>query len=232
VNFFYQSAYQSNYRYYESPIDGDFSPYDIVTIINNYGSDWNKVKVFTQEFKLSSPASLTSPFKWTAGTYLFHQYAPNKQATRFGEDAGMYGVPFTNFSTINTTDAYSNGIAVYGQATYTFFDHLDVTVGLRYDYEHKKQSVLGEAQQDPDPKLFVTQPDTTGRADFNAVSPKVAVAYRQGDHTYYASFTRGFRAGGMTPLGSDPSQPPLHVYDPEYSSNFELGTKHSILILH
>lgn len=230
INFFSQTAYQSNYRYYEAPIDGDFSPYDIITIINNYGRDWNNVKVLTQEFKFSSPASLTSPFKWTAGTYLFHQYAPNKQATRFGEDAGMYGVPDTNFSTINTTDAYSNGIAVYGQGTYTFFDHLDVTLGLRYDYEHKKQSVLGEYQHDPDPNpIFETQPDTTGRADFNAFSPKLAVAYRRGDHTYYASYTRGFRAGGMTPLGSDPSQPPLYVYKPEYSSNYELGTKHYFL---
>ncbi|HTF18131.1 MAG TPA: TonB-dependent receptor, partial [Chryseolinea sp.] len=228
MNFFSQTAYQSNYRYYEAPIDGDFSPYDIITIINNYGRDWNNVKVLTQEFKFSSPASLTAPFKWTAGTYLFHQYTPNKQATRFGEDAGMYGVPDTNSSAINTTEAYGNGIAVYGQGTYTFFDHLDVTLGLRYDYEHKKQTVLGEYQHDPDP-IFVTQPDTTGRADFNAFSPKLAVAYRQGDHTYYASYTRGFRAGGMTPLGSDPSQPPLYAYKPEYSSNYELGTKHYFL---
>lgn len=230
VNFLSQTAYQSNYRYYEKPIDGDFSPYDIVTINNNYGHDWNNVKVFTQEFKFSSPSSLTSPFKWTAGTYLFHQDSPNKQATRFGEDAGMYGIEDTNFSTINTTWAYANGIAAYGQGTYTFFNHLDVTLGLRYDYEHKKQTVLGEYQHDPDPNpAFETQPDTTGRADFNALSPKVAVAYREGDHTYYASYTRGFRSGGMTPLGSDPSQPPLHPYKPEYSNNIEVGTKHYFL---
>lgn len=229
-NFLSQTAYQSNYRYYKDPIDGDFSPSDIVTIINNYGKDWNNVKVLTQEFKFSSPASLTSPFKWTAGTYLFHQYTPNKQATRFGEDAGMYGIPDTNFSTINTSTAYGNGIAVYGQGTYTFFDHFDVTLGLRYDYEHKKQTVRGEYQHDPDPDpIFETQPDTTGRADFNAISPKVSVAYRHGGHTYYASYTRGFRAGGLTPLGSDPSQPPLYSYKPEYSSNFELGTKHYFL---
>lgn len=230
VNFFSQTAYQTNYRYYDDPIDGDFSPYDIITIINNYGREWNNVKVFTQEFKLSSPASRTSPFKWTAGTYLFHQNAPNKQATHFGEDAGMFGVPGTNFSTINTTWAYSNGIALYGQGTYTFFDHLDITAGLRYDYEHKKQTVLGEYQVDPDPNpMFETQPDTTGRADFNALSPKLAVTYRQDNHTYYASYSRGFRAGGMTPLGSDPSVPPLYVFKPEYSSNYEVGTKHYFL---
>ena len=229
VNFSSQTAYQSNYRYYENPIDGDFSPLDIVTIINNYGKDWNNVKVVTQEFRFSSPASLTSPFKWTAGTYLFHQYAPNKQATRFGENAEYYGVEDKNFSTINTSSAYGNGIAVYGQGTYTFLDHFDVTLGLRFDYEHKKQTVLGEYQHDPNPDpIFEFQPETTGRADFNALSPKVAFAYRTGDHTYFGSYTRGFRAGGLTPLSSDPSQPANYAYKPEYSNNFELGTKHFI----
>lgn len=230
INFTSQTAYQSNYRYYEDPIDGDFSPYDIVTIINNYGRDFNNVKVFTQELKFSSPASLTSPLKWTAGTYLFHQNNPVKQATRFGEDAGLFGIDDTNFSTINTTRGFSNGVAFFGQGTYTFLDRLDVTLGLRYDYEHKKQSVLGEYQHDPDPNpIFETRPDTTARADFNAFSPKVSVAYHAGDHTYYASYTRGFRAGGFTPLGSDPSQPPLFSYKPEYSSNIEVGTKHYFL---
>ena len=60
---------------------------DIVTIINDYGKEWNNVKVWTQEFKISSPASSTSRLKWTAGSYLFQQDNPVKQATRFGEDA-------------------------------------------------------------------------------------------------------------------------------------------------
>lgn len=227
LNFSSQTAYQSNYRYYKDPIDGDFSPFDIVTIINNYGKDWNNVKVFTQEFKLSSPASLTSPFKWTLGTYLFHQNNPVKQTTRFGEDAGMYGIDDANFSTINTTQSYSNGVAFFGQGTYTLLDRLDVTLGLRYDYEHKKQTVRGEYQHDPDPEpMFETQPDTTGTANFNALSPKISVVYRINDHAVYATYSRGFRAGGMTPLGSDPSQPPLYVYKPEYSGNLEVGTKH------
>ncbi|MBA4056669.1 MAG: TonB-dependent receptor, partial [Marivirga sp.] len=111
LNFSSQTAYQSNHRYYVDPIDGDFSPYDIVTIINNYGKEWNNVKVFTQEFKFSSPASSSSLLKWTAGTYMFYQDNPVKQATRFGEDAGFYGIEDTNFSTINTTQGKSKGIA-------------------------------------------------------------------------------------------------------------------------
>jgi len=231
LNFSSQTSYQSNYRYYKDPIDGDFSPLDIVTIINDYGKDWNNVKVLTQEFKFSSPASISSPFKWTAGTYMFYQDNPVKQATRFGEDAGFYGIPDTNFSTINTTQGKSSGIAFFGQATYAITDNFDLTAGLRYDYEHKEQRVLGEYQHDPDPNpIFETVPDTSATATFNALSPKLTAAYHVNDNsTVYASYSRGYRAGGMTQLSSDPSQPPLYPYKPEFSNNIEVGTKNIFL---
>src|SRR5699024_7776267 len=57
------SAYQKNYRYYTTPIDGDFSALDAVSIINNYGNKFNKVEVFTQELRISSPATATR-FTW------------------------------------------------------------------------------------------------------------------------------------------------------------------------
>jgi iron complex outermembrane receptor protein len=226
-NFSSQTSYQSNHRYYVDPIDGDFSPADIVTIINNYGKEWNNVKVWTQEFKISSPGSSTSRLKWTAGSYLFRQDNPVKQATRFGEDAWMYGIPDANFSTINTTKAKSSGIAFFGQATFTIAKKLDITGGLRYDYERKEQSVLGEYQHDPDPNpIFETRPDTSATVSFSAISPKATVAYHVTDaNTLFASYSRGFRAGGMTPLSSDPSQPPLYPFDPEFSNNIEVGSK-------
>ena len=102
-NFSSQTAYQSNHRYYDQPLDGDFSPIDGVTVINDYGDDWNKVKVYTQEFKLTSPAASNSRMKWTAGTYLFHQDNPTKQAVHFGKDAAMVGAPDIDFSLINST---------------------------------------------------------------------------------------------------------------------------------
>lgn len=231
LNFSSQTSYQSNRRYYTSPIDGDFSPYDIVTIINDYGKDWNNVKAYTQEFKFSSPASESSKLRWTAGTYMFYQDNPVKQATHFGEDAGFYGIPDTNFSTINTTQGKSSGIAFFGQATYTVAPKLDLTAGLRYDYERKEQSVLGEYQVDPDPNpIFETVPDTSATATFNAVSPKVTAAFHvSGNSTLFASYSRGFRAGGMTQLSSDPSQPPLYPYKPEFSNNIEVGSKNMFL---
>jgi iron complex outermembrane receptor protein len=54
-NFSTQTSYQSNYRYYATPIDGDFSPADAITIINNYGNKWNNIKVVTEELRFTSP---------------------------------------------------------------------------------------------------------------------------------------------------------------------------------
>jgi len=225
INFSSQLAWQNNHRYYKDPIDGDFSPLDAVTVINDYGKAWNNVKVLTHEMRFNSPANKSSSFSWTAGTYLFHQNNPTKQATHFGKDAGLLGVPGTDFATINTTTGKNTGIALYGQINYQLTQKLSLIGGLRYDYENKKLAVKGEFQQDGD-AAFVTTPDTSGAANFAAVSPKLGLQYQLAvNSNLYASYSRGFRTGGLTQLSSDPSQPPLYPYQPEYSNNFEVGFK-------
>lgn len=226
-NFSSQTAWQSNHRYYKDPIDGDFSPIDGVTIINNYGSDWNKVKVLTQEFRFTSVA--TAPFKWTAGSYLFALDNPVKQATHFGEDAAMVGSPDKNYSLINTSTGKGFGLAFYGEAGYVLNKQWELIAGLRYDYERKKQQVLGEYQPDGSPTpIFKFQPDTSARANFNAFSPKVGVLYHAAPHNdLFVTYSRGYRAGGLTQLAADPSTPPLYAYKPEYSNNIELGSKNT-----
>src|SRR5207249_10247070 len=106
-NFTSQTAYQSNHRYYTNPIDGDFSPIDGVTIINNYGKQWNNIKVLTQEFKFTSPTASSSALKWTTGSYFFWQDSPVKQATHFGKDAAFVGSPDSFYSIINTSKGKS-----------------------------------------------------------------------------------------------------------------------------
>lgn len=229
LNFSSQTSYQTNYRYYEDPIDADFSPLDIVSIYNNYGRDWNNNKVLTQEIRFSSPGSVGDAFEWTAGSFLFYQESPTKQATRFGEDAGLYGLEETNFSLINISEITTKGAAVFGQINYRITEKLDLIAGLRYDYETKEQSVRGEYQPFTDPEpIFEFQKDTTAQADFTAFSPKVGLSYELAEENIlFATYSRGFRAGGFTPLSSDPSQPPLFPYDPEFSNNFEIGSKNA-----
>ena len=228
-NFVSNTAYQENYRYYTSPIDGDFSSLDAVTENNNYGGSWNKVKVGTQEFRFSSPANTTSAFKWTTGLYGFYRYAPTKIGTHFGDDAAAVGSPINNFTSIDINTERNYGGAIFGQATYAISPKWDISGGLRYDYEHKKEAIAGAFQPDGQPAA-VTRSDTSSTASFNAFTPKINVAYHlSSTHNLYVSYSRGFRSGGISQLSSDPSQPPLYAYKPEYSNNYEAGAKNSFL---
>lgn len=223
-NFSSQTAYQNNYRYYKTPIDGDFSPIDGVSIVNDYGNDWNTVSVWTQEFRLAS-AEKGQKLNWQVGFFGFTSDAPTRQGVYFGDDAALVGSPISNFTTLNTNIASGYGYAFFGQATYSLTEKLKLTGGLRSDYEKKELTVgqeLDFGQGDP----MVTQPDTTGNVSYNAISPKVALAYQLANtNEIYGSYSRGFRPGGLTQIGSDPSNPPLFTYDPEFSNNFEIGSK-------
>lgn len=229
-NFSSQTAWQYNHRYYDGPLDGDFSPVDAVTVINNFDAGWNKVKVLTEEFKFSSPVAANSKLKWTAGSYLFYQENPTKQAIHFGKDAALVGALDTNFSIINTNQVKSSGVAFFGQTTYALSNKLNIIAGLRYDFEKKNYAVLGEYQKDPDPvPVFETRPDTSAKAHFNAPAPKLGVSYNLEKHSdLFVTYSRGYRTGGLTTLSSDPSQPPLYPYEPEYSNNIELGIKNNL----
>lgn len=226
VSFSSQTAFQSNYRYYRTPIDADFMPLDGMSVVNNYGRDWNHVKVFTQEFKLSSATSKNSPISWTAGAFLFHQDAPTKQGTYFGADAPLLGDDYpVNATSILANAAVNQGAAVFGQLGYRFGNGWELQAGLRYDYEHATLDARGEFQPDGGEPM-VTQPDTTASANFRALSPSFSAKYAFNEtHHVYASYTRGFRAGGISQLSSDPGEASLRAFDPEYSDNVEVGAK-------
>lgn len=226
-NFSSQTAYQYNYRYYKSPIDGDFSPLDGFSILNNYGKDWNKVQVLTQEFRLSSPASIDSKFRWTSGIYGFYQYNPVKQGTHGGSDAESVGSDMANFTSINTNTGKSMGLAIYGEATYALTIALDATLGLRYDYEHKKLKGFSEFFMDGDvPVIFLDEQVST--ESYHALSPKLSLAYKLSTTSQlYTTYSRGFRAGGINQTTNENVR--FVSYKPEYSNNYEAGSKNTFL---
>ncbi|ERJ58949.1 TonB-dependent receptor [Sphingobacterium paucimobilis] len=224
-----QSSYQQNYRYYQNPIDGDFSSNDIIAIVNNYGRPWNTNSVYMQEVRLSSTLPSASKFRWNMGLYSFQQHSPTKQGTYYGNDAGMYGLPLTNFTdiTINKLDTW--GGAAFGQVDYQLSPDLYITAGLRYDYEHRKQQIEGTFLPD-NGEVTVTTPDTSATAHYSNLSPKLSFNYQIAkDNLLYASYSRGFRAGGMSQLSGDPTQPPLASYNAEHSNNLEIGSKNMFM---
>lgn len=223
ADFTLQSSRQRNYRYYENTLDADFSPADIVGIFNNYGNEFNTVNVFSNEAKLQSNSN--SKLEWVTGIYQFIQESPTRQATAFGEDAGLFGVPDKNFAIISTNIAKNTGIAGYGNIKYSINDKWKLTAGLRLDNETRKMTVRSEYAKES-LQSFVLRQDTTGKTRYSALSPKVAIQYNANErHISYLGYTRGFRSGGLTSIGSDPSQRPLSPFLPEYANSFEAGIK-------
>lgn len=227
-NFASVSTYQKNYRYYTVPIDGDFSSLDAVSIVNNYGNKFNKVQVATQEFRLSSPAAI-SKLNWFTGIYGFYRYSPTKVGTHFGADAAAVGSDLTEFTSISTNIERGYGVAAFGQLRYSISSRWEITAGLRYDYEHKKILIHGDFQPHREDAI-TTRADTASSEPFKAFSPKISLLYHLNENSnLYAVYSRGFRAGGISQLTTDPAQPPLFAYQPEYSNNFEIGSKNTLL---
>ena len=218
------SSYQSNYRIYNAPLDGDFSQYDVVSIINNYGKNYNNPKVFTQEIRINSNRE-KQRLQYTVGAYFFHQYNPVKQGTYYGELANaVYGVGDSLFTVISNSKNKGTGAALYGQLQFALTPKLKLVAGARYDYEYRNLSV--ESEYHKEDFSFITLPDTAGSAHFHAFSPKLSLQYLfSKNNTTYFTYNKGYRAGGLSPLSSDPSQPPLYAYSPENSHNFEIGSK-------
>ncbi len=225
INLSSVSSYQSNSRTYNAPLDGDFSPADVVSIINDYGKKYNNVKVFTQEIRAVS-ADETKKLQYTTGAYFFYQNNPVKQGTFYGAFANAaYNIGDSLFTIVNTSKSVGTGIALYGQIQYALAAKLKLTAGIRYDYEHRKLSVESEYQKES--FGFVTLPDTSAKTSFHAVSPKVSFQYLVSkNNNVYATYTRGYRVGGLSPVPADPSGPvALSSYRPENSDNYEAGSK-------
>jgi iron complex outermembrane recepter protein len=223
-NFTSVTSYQKNYRYYQNAIDADFSDLDAISIYNNYGSSWNFDDVITQEFRFNSPSRQTSRLAWTAGSYLFYQKTPVKQSTIFGKDAKQAGIPDSLFSIENSSKGTSNGQALFGQVSLHVSNKVQVIAGLRYDHEYKTLAVASNYHKQNNSFPIIS--DTSSNAQFNVLSPKIGLLYKIASRTtLFVNYSRGFRSGGLTQLSSDPSQPPLFHFEPEFSNNVEIGFK-------
>ncbi len=108
--------------------------------------------------------------------------------------------------------------SIFGQAYWQFTPSLTATVGLRYGEHDSKSADL----------LFGLPPVD---ADFDDVSPKVALDWLMDDDTMlYASIAKGFRAGGTNvdqSFGTDPAF--NQGFEPDEIWNYEVGIKTGLL---
>jgi iron complex outermembrane receptor protein len=149
----------------------------------------------------------------------------------------------------NNTDYFRlKSYGIFGEAYYEFSDRAKLTVGLRYNSDKKNVRArttlanflvphgLDNAYDSPFVGLFDADPGLAGNQLFQ--NRKVSFSEWTGravfdfkitdDNLVYASYSRGYKSGGINP----PLSPIFEVsdsFEPEFIDSFEIGSKNSFL---
>ena len=178
---------------------------------------------FTQEVRVASapgaPVALADrvALKWQAGVFVFTQNYEQDAVNTLAPFLLSAFVAFAVEQHAPQSALDDVGVGIFGQATATFSDRLDLTAGARVDRENKKARLRTFFTPAIAPANLVTAEET-----FSNVSPQFSAAFRvQPDKMLYAAVGLGFKAGGFnaaSPTGSE-------AYGEEHTWNLEGGVK-------
>ncbi len=185
----------------------DCTPFPMESSIFIYEND-----LWSEELRLTSPND-GGPFEWLIGLYGFNE------ETDIDFD-------WAAIKQIRNTKMDIDGYAVFGQGTYTLFDRLHLTAGLRYDY----LDLEGELEYEFIDMMTMTTQTQSCDKDFDndEFLPKFSIAYDFTDDIMaYASASKGYLAGGYSYAFATGLE--NFTYDPEYTWNYEIGFKTSWL---
>lgn len=199
---------QTSYQFIKSHqgLDQDFTPQDVYFVDNSYHQN-----MLSQELTLKSNDK--GRYQWIIELFgmLLHsnQFAETSYFTR-------------DFSTPTTYKNPTAGYAIYHQSSYNIWRGLSTTVGLRFDYEHAK-TTYNQDKTTLSTGVTTHAKDFVSSASFRQFTPKFTLQYLTNkDNLYYISITRGYKPGGFNTIFKTDAE---RTYDPEYSWNYEVGTR-------
>ncbi|WP_408589868.1 TonB-dependent receptor [Novosphingobium sp.] len=146
----------------------------------------------------------------------------------------------------NTSDMKLNTFGIFGEAYYSFSDKVKLTAGLRYNDDKKTLTARttlfnwltphGTADAttspfigsyDADPGLSGNQLYQVRTVHFKEVTGRAVLDWQiTPDNLLYASYSRGYKSGGINP----PLSPIFTVpegFKPEFVNAFEIGSKNT-----
>ncbi len=216
INFTSITALVNYHIWLPGRFDFDFSPAQLISF-----TTFTRQNELTQELRVSSPAN-AGRWKWTAGSFLFSERVRNGSTTYYDADYAQFD-PNAPYASISNGKRSGYGVAFFGQAAYAITPALDVTVGTRYDLEHR--ALTQNSLLDKNGVVMQLSPDSTSKKTFTAFTPKLILSYKLTDNLLvYGSYAKGFRVGGFN-FGNSANP----IYDPEKSDNYELGSKTTLL---
>jgi iron complex outermembrane receptor protein len=177
------------------------------------------LKSWSQEFQLVSNRS--SNLEWVAGLYAFHSKGGfDPVGVWFPRAQPATSAAIADSDLIIKGTGSAKAYAAYGQASYTFFDRLKITGGLRYSWE--KRSLDDQTITVPGVgEIFRELPLSKS---WNSLTPKIGIDYSWDRHMLYASYTQGFRSGSYNLVSVGTPGP----VNPEKVKAWEVGGKHTL----
>lgn len=196
-------------------------------------------KVFSQEARLSHRFGSFADL--VVGGYYFHETnsARNEVPFKGSVIKGRYSpfAPIPPVAALDPNTLYdfygtfgqvkTDALAAFAQANVHLTPQLELDLGVRYSHEVKRIVEQFQidvfspfVQGDPvNPKAFIYGADSN-RVGYNSFDPKATLSWQASDHVYlYATYSRGFKAGGFNIGGI---QAP---FKPEKLTNYEAGIK-------
>lgn len=203
---------QTSYQYLtdEQRIDQDFSPADLYFVTQE-----QKQWMLSEEINIKS--NNYNNYKWLFGVFAFYQGVDNTVRMNYKKQG---------YFTHKDYDMPTSGVALYHQSTFDnlFTDGLSLTLGLRYDYEHAENDYTAYKETDGNRQQTEKFDE---KLNFSQLTPKFALQYSfPGGQMLYVTITKGYKTGGFnTSFNTEADR----TFKPEYSWNYELGTKLDII---
>ena len=159
-------------------------------------------------------------------------------------------VPFFTASTFGDVDTKT--WAVFADFTYNFSDQFALSLGGRYTHDERSARVFKEnLRNGPQVALGGANPtrygaivsDFTGEETFKEFTPRASISFKPNeDHTFYASYSKGFKGGGFDPRANSPQAGDsdgdgdvdqtdifeFFKFEPETVDSYEIGYKASL----
>jgi iron complex outermembrane receptor protein len=184
---------------------------------------------YTQEFRLSgAPKSL----HWQVGTFILNDDVKQYQVYNVLAAPGTFAALLQPTSYVNNQDFFvrTKSYSIFAEATYDVTNVFGVTVGGRYNWDHKDSTFYNFGQVNKYLGLLAKAPFNVDQsADWTEFTPKVTVDAKWSDLgplnnlLLYATYSKGYEAGdffsGATVAGSTGTVPP------EVAKNYETGFK-------
>ncbi len=178
-------------------------------------------RTFYQEFRAVS--DLKGPFNFTAGVNFlnskgsasFQIYHPAIELLA----ANIFRLPQEAWKfNSDTPDARTKSFAAFGETYYNVSDATKLTLGLRYTKD--KKSIRTRT-------IFLGAPPpyAVASGSYDAFSGRIVLDHKlSDDNLLYASFSRGFKGGGLNVANAV-----APTFSPEFINAYELGSKNQFM---